>query len=74
MGMGRVVEMASQGAAELVNGKASTENDNVRELYWQSSEAKKLSGFMTDNDANAVEALNERISLLQKVNENENGY
>ena len=57
------------------NGKAGTENDNTRELYWQSSEAEKLFGLMTDNDVDFLEALmNERISLLQKVNANDNGY
>ena len=56
------------------NSEGRSANDKLRELYWQSTEAKKLFGFMNDDDVDVVEALNERICLLQKVNETEHGY
>ena len=47
---------------------------NRQTIYWQPPEAKKLFGFDSYLDVDVVEGLEERIQLLQKVNESENRY
>mmetsp|Transcript_27620 Transcript_27620/g.59008 ORF Transcript_27620/g.59008 Transcript_27620/m.59008 type:complete len:743 (+) Transcript_27620:485-2713(+) len=67
----------SGGAPNNNNTPSPEEDDNTKNIYWQSSEARKLFGFFGDGDEDinvVVEGLHERINLLKKVQEDDDGY
>ena len=68
----------TDGVGELPKPKTVTHNssddDNTLNIYWTSPEARKLFGVVDDGDIDVVDVLQERIQLLRKVNETEDGY
>ena len=61
--------------SQMKTGDSKRSTDNSTNIYWSSSEAKLLFGFdEIDDDVDVVEGLKDRILLLQKVNEREDGY